>query len=156
VKDHLHHFSSCRGDERWRLVGQHLEELFPVVPDDWDLVMTTGEQLSWVLVDVLLVESLGLTKTGGIFQSYSQLQMFLLACLDTFIIESSMRRDTPWLRAWRVSRPRPPDRSTFTAYNKSEVDRVRKTVQTWCVMVGIINQVTTDEHRGLPIVISPT
>jgi hypothetical protein len=55
-----------------------------------------------------------------------------------------------------VSRPRPPDRSTFTAYNRSEVDRVRQTVETWCVMVSIIGQVTTDEHRGLPTVISPT
>ena len=41
--DHLHHFSNCMGDERWRLVEQHLEELLPIVPDDWDLVMTTGK-----------------------------------------------------------------------------------------------------------------
>ena len=55
-----------------------------------------------------------------------------------------------------MSRPRPPDRSTFTAYSKSEVDRVRQIVETWCVMVSIIGQVTTDEHIGLLTVISLT
>jgi hypothetical protein len=89
MRDRLHHISSCMEDERWRLVDQQLEELLPVVPDDWGLVMTTSEQLSWVLVDVLLVESLGLTKVGGIFQSYGQLQMSLLYFPDTFIIDSS-------------------------------------------------------------------
>ena len=42
------------------------------------------------------------------------------------------------------------------AYSRSEVDRVRQIVETWCMMVSIIDQVTTDEHRGLPTVISPT
>ena len=42
------------------------------------------------------------------------------------------------------------------AYNRSEVDRVRQTVETWCVMVSIIGQVTIDEHRGLPTLISLT
>jgi hypothetical protein len=49
----------------------------------------------------------------------------VLACLDTFIIDNSMRRDRPWLGAWRVSKPRLYDRSTFMVYNRSEVDRVR-------------------------------
>jgi hypothetical protein len=57
--------------------------------------------------------------------------------------------------AWRVSRPRLYDRSTFTAYSRSEVDRVRQTVETWCVMVSIIDQVMTDERNGLPTMISP-
>jgi hypothetical protein len=70
MRPHLHHFSSSMGDERWILVYQQIEELRPVVPDDWGLVMTTGEQLSQVPIDVLLVESLGLTKKDGIFQSY--------------------------------------------------------------------------------------
>jgi hypothetical protein len=73
VRDHLYCFNSCRGDERWRLVEQHLEELLLVVPDDWGLVMATDEQLSGVQIDVILVESLGLTEVGGIFQSYGQL-----------------------------------------------------------------------------------
>jgi hypothetical protein len=156
LRPHLHHFSSCLGEGRWRVVYQQLEELLPIVPDDWGLVMTTGEQLSWIPMDELLVESLGLTKACDAFQSYSQLQMFLLARPDTFIIDNSMRRDRSWLRAWRVSRPRLHDRSTFTAYSRSEVDRVRQTVETWCVMVSIIDQVTTDEHRGLLTVISFT
>ena len=79
-------------DERWILVYQHLEELLLIVPDDWGLVMTTGEQLSWVLVDVLLVESLGLTKEGGIFQSYDQPQISLLSFPSAFIMGNIMRR----------------------------------------------------------------
>jgi hypothetical protein len=155
VGDHLHHFSRCMVDERWRLVDQQSEGLLLVVLDGWDSVMTTGEHLSWIPMDELLVESLGLTKACDTSQSYSQLQMFLLACPDTFIIENNMRRDRLWLGAWRVSRPRLYDRSTFTAYNRSEVDHVRQTVETWCVMVSIIDQVMTDEHNGLPTVISP-
>jgi hypothetical protein len=155
VGDHLHHFSRCMVDERWRLVDQQSEGLLLVVLDGWDSVMTTGEHLSWIPMDELLVESLGLTKACDTSQSYSQLQMFLLACPDTFIIENNMRRDRPWLGAWRVSRPRLYDRSTFTAYSRSEVDRVRQTVETWCVMVSIIDQVMTDERNGLPTVISP-
>jgi hypothetical protein len=117
--------------------------------------MTTGEHLSWIPMDELLVESLGLTKVSGTSQSYNQLQMFLLVYPDTFIIDNNMRRDRPWLGAWRVSRLRLYDRSTFTAYNMSEVDRVRQTVETWCVMVSIIDQVMTDEHCGFLTVISP-
>jgi hypothetical protein len=130
-----------------------LEELLLIVPDDWGLVMTTGEQLSWIPMDELLVESFVLTKACDVFQSYSQLQMFLLARPDTFIIANNMRRDRPWLRAWRVSRPRLHDRSTFTTYSRLEVDRVRQTVEILCVMVRIIDQVMIDEHRGLLTVI---
>jgi hypothetical protein len=130
VGDHLHHFNSCMGDARWRLVDQQSEGLLPVVRDGWDSVMTTGEHLSWIPMHELLVESLGLTKACDTSQSYSQLQMFLLACPNTFIIDSSMRRDRPWLRAWRVSRSRLHDRITFTAYSRSEVERVRQTVET--------------------------
>jgi hypothetical protein len=73
MRDHLHHVSSCMGDERWRLVEQQLEELLPVVLDGWDSMMTIGEYLSWISMDELLVESLGLTKACDTFQSYSQL-----------------------------------------------------------------------------------
>jgi len=86
MREHLHHFSSCMGDEGWRLVDQQLEELLLVVLDGWDSVMTTYEYLSWIPMDELLVESLGLTKACDVFQSYSQLQMFLLAFPNTFII----------------------------------------------------------------------
>jgi hypothetical protein len=92
VGDHLHHFSGCMGDERWRLVDQQSEGLLPVVLDGWDSVMTTGEHLSWIPMDELLVESLGLTKACDAFQSYSQLQICLLSFSDTFIIDNSMRR----------------------------------------------------------------
>ena len=67
VGDHLHHFSSCVVDERWRLVDQQSEGLLPVVLDGWDSMMTTGEHLSWISMDELLVESLGLTKACDTF-----------------------------------------------------------------------------------------
>jgi hypothetical protein len=92
VGDHLHRFSSCMGDGRWRVVYQQLEELLLVVPDDWSLVMTTGENLSWIPMDELLVESLGFIGAGGIFHLYSQPQISLLSFSDTFIIDNSMRR----------------------------------------------------------------
>jgi hypothetical protein len=94
MRDHLHHISSCMGDERWRLVEQQLEELLPVVLDSWDSVMTTREYLSWISMEELLVESLGLTKACDAFQSYSQLQICLLSFSDTFIIDNSMMRIT--------------------------------------------------------------
>jgi hypothetical protein len=73
MRPHLHHFNSFLGEGRWRVVYQQLEDLLPIVPDDWGLVMTTGKQLSWILMDKLLFESLGLTKSWDAFQSYSQL-----------------------------------------------------------------------------------
>jgi hypothetical protein len=156
MRYHLHHFSSCMGDRRWRLVYQQLEELLLVVPDDWGLVMATGEQLSGVQVDVLLVESLGLTEAGGIFHPYSQLQMSLLPFPDTFIMDNNMRRDRQWQRAWGVPRPRPPDMSIFTASSRIEMDHHRQPVETWCVIESIMGQVIADEHRGLLTVISLT
>jgi hypothetical protein len=71
-------------------------------------------------------------------------------------INSRMRRDRQWLRAWRVPRPRPPDMSTFTASSRRESDRHRQPVETWCVRESIMGQVVVDEHIGLLIVISLT
>jgi hypothetical protein len=156
MRDHLHHISSCMGDERWRLVEQQSEELLSVVLDGWDSVMTTGEYLSWIPMDEILVESLGLTKAWDTCQSYSQMQMFLLACPDTFIIDNNMRRDRSWLRTRGVARPRPPDMSIFTTSSWIEVDRHRQLVETWCMMVSIIGQEIADEHRGILTVISLT
>jgi hypothetical protein len=104
----------------------------------------------------ILVESLGLTKACDVLQAYNQLQMFLLAFPDTFIMSNNMRRDRQWLRTWGVTRLRPPDMSAFTAYNRTEVDHVRQTVETLCVMVSIIRQVIVDEHRGLLTMVSLT
>jgi hypothetical protein len=71
--DHLHNISSCMSKDGWRLVDQQFEQLLPVVLDDWGSVMTTCEYLSWVPVDEILVESLGLNKAYDSFRSYSQL-----------------------------------------------------------------------------------
>ena len=73
VGDHLHHFSNCMGDERGRLVDQQSKGLLPVVLDGWDTVMTMRENLSWILMDELMFESLGLNKACHTSQSYSQL-----------------------------------------------------------------------------------
>jgi hypothetical protein len=140
-----------------------------VVLDDWGSVVTTGEYLLWIPMDELLVESLGLTKACDTFQSYRHLQMLLLNFPDTFIIDNNMRRDRQWLRTWRVARPGAPDMSAFTTYNRIEVDHHRQPVETWCVMMSIIDQGIAnlseddtatdsqeDEHGGLPTVISMT
>jgi hypothetical protein len=63
------------------------------VLDDWDSMMTRGEYLSWISMDELLVESLGLAKSCDIFQSYSHLHMFLLTLPNTFIIDNNIRRN---------------------------------------------------------------
>jgi hypothetical protein len=132
------------GSERWWVLDQQLEELVLVVLDDWDSMMTTGQYLSWIPMDQLMVESLGFTKACEIFQSYSQLQMFMLAFPDIFIIDNNMRRDRQWQRTWRVVRSRPPDMSAFTAYNWTEVDHDRQTVETLCVIMSVIGQVIAD------------
>jgi hypothetical protein len=82
--------------------------------------------------------------------------MFLLAYPDTFIIENNMRRDRSWMGERRMSRPRLHDRSTFTAYGRSKVDRVRHAIETWCVMMSIVDQWMKDERRGILTVISVT
>jgi hypothetical protein len=64
-----------------------------------------------------------------------------------------MSRDRPWLGAWRVSRVRLYDRSTFASYSRSKVDRVRQKVETCCVIVSIIDLVMIDEQSGLLTVI---
>jgi hypothetical protein len=92
VGDHFHHFSSCMGDERWRLLDQQSEELLSFILNDSDSVMTTGEYLSCISMDELLVKSLGLAKACDTSQSYSQLQICLLSFSNTFIFDNSMRR----------------------------------------------------------------
>ena len=104
------------------MVDQQLGELSPIIPYDWGSVMTTGEYLPWVPVDELLVESLGLTKAYDTFQSYSWLQMFLLAFFDTFIIDNNIRGDRQWQGTWRVGRLRPLDRSLLIAFIRIGVD----------------------------------
>ena len=59
------------GYDSWRLVEQPSKGLLPVVLDGGDSVMTTGEHLSWIPMDELLVESLGLSKECDTSQSYS-------------------------------------------------------------------------------------
>jgi hypothetical protein len=137
--DHLHSISSCMSDDGWRLVDQQFEQLPPVVTVDWGSMMNTGEYLSWVPVDEILVESLGLTKAYDTFQSYSWLQMFLLAFPDTFVIDSSIRGDRQWQRTWRVGRPRPLDKRVHMAHSSIGVDHQRQTVETLCMMMSILD-----------------
>jgi hypothetical protein len=121
--DHLH--SSSNSDDGWRVIEPQIVELPTIVPDGWCLVMSTGDYLPWVLVDDLLVKSLGLTKAYDTFQSYSWLQIFMISFLDTFIIDNNTGGDRQWQGTWRVGRLRPPDRSVFIAYNRIGVDHQR-------------------------------
>jgi hypothetical protein len=116
--DHLHSSNRCMSDDGWRVIDQQFVELPTVVPDGWSLMMSTGDYSPWVPVDELLVKSLGLTKAYDTSQSYRQLQLFLLAFLDTFIIDNNTGGDRQWQGTWRVGRSRPPDRSVFIAYSR--------------------------------------
>jgi hypothetical protein len=98
MREHLHHISSSMRDDRWRLVEQQLEELLLVVLDGWDSMMTTREHLSWISMDELLVDSLGLNKACDAFQSYSDLHISMLSFSDTFIIDNNMSRIADELR----------------------------------------------------------
>jgi hypothetical protein len=76
--------------------------------------------------------------------TYCQLQMFLLAFPDTFIVDNNMGGDRQWQRTWRVVRPRPHDRSAFTTYSRIGVDHHRHIVETLCVMVSILGHGITN------------
>jgi hypothetical protein len=65
--DHLHSSNSCMSEDGWRVIDQQFVELPIVVPDGWNLVMSTSDYSPWVPVDELLVKSLGLTKTYDTF-----------------------------------------------------------------------------------------
>ena len=84
--------------------------------------------------------------------------VFLLAFPDTFIFDNNVGGDRQWQRTWRVVRPRPHDKSAFTAYNRIGVDHHRQTNETWCVMVSILGHGIADisegEHGGLLTVIN--
>jgi hypothetical protein len=99
-------------------------------------------------VDEILVESLGLTKAYDTFQSYNQLQMFLLSFPNTFIIDSNIVGDRQWQRTWRVVRPRPPDMSAFTTYNRIGVYHHRQTVETLCVIASILGHKIENISKG--------
>jgi hypothetical protein len=99
--------------------------------------MSTGDYSPWVPVDELLVKSLGLTKAYDTSQSYRQLQLFLLAFPDTFIIDNNIGGDRQWQGTWRVGRQRPPDRSDFITYNRIGEDHQRQTDEALGVMESI-------------------
>jgi hypothetical protein len=69
--DHIHCSSSYVSDDGWRMIDPQLVEIPTVVPDGWCLVMSTGDYLSWVSMDELLVKTFGLTKAYATFQSYN-------------------------------------------------------------------------------------
>jgi hypothetical protein len=101
-------------DDGWRMIDPQLVEIPTVVPNGSCSVMSTSDYLPWVSVDELLVKSFGLTKAYDTFQSYSWLQIFMIAFPDTFIIDSNTGGARQWQGAWRVGRLRPPDRSVLT------------------------------------------
>jgi hypothetical protein len=91
--------------------------------------MSTGDYLPWVLMDKLLVKSFGLTKAYDTFQSYSWLQIFMIAFPDTFIIDNSTGGARQWQGTWRFGRPRPLDRSVLIAFIRIGVDHQGHTVK---------------------------
>jgi hypothetical protein len=102
-------------------------ELPTFLPDGWSSVRSTSNYSPWVLVDELLVNSLGLNKFYDTFQSYIQLQLFMLAFVDTSIIDNNIGGDKQWQRTWRVGSKRPPEVSDLIIYNRIRVDHQRQT-----------------------------
>jgi hypothetical protein len=142
--DHLHRSSSCVSDDGWRMIDPQLVEVPTVVPDGWCSVMSTGDYLPWVSMDELLVKSFGLTKAYDTFQSYSWLQIFMIAFPDTFIIDNSTGGARQWQGTWRVGRPRPLDRSVLIAFIRIGVDHQGQTVEAMGVMGSILGHGTED------------
>jgi hypothetical protein len=138
LRDHLHCSSSCVSDDGWRMIDPQFVEIPTVVPDGWCSVMSTEGYLPWVPVDELLVKSMGLTKAYDTSQSYSWLQIFRIAFLDTFIIDDNTGRDRQWQGTWRVGRLRPPNRSVLMAYSKIGVDHKGQTVEALGVIESIL------------------
>jgi hypothetical protein len=104
-------------------------ELLTVVPDGWSLVMSTDDYSPWVPMDELLVKSFGFNKVYDTFQSYIQLQLFLLAFPDTFIIENNVGGDRQWKATWRVGRQRPLDYSDWIIYSRIGVVHPRQSYE---------------------------
>jgi hypothetical protein len=142
--DHLHSSSSCMSDDGGRVIDQQSVELPTVVPNGWSLMVSAGDYSPWVTGDELLVKTLGLTKAYDTSQSYRQLQLFLLAFLDTFIIDNSTGGDRQWQGTWRVGRQRPHDKSDFITYNRIGEDHQRHTVEALGVMESIFGRGTED------------
>ena len=78
------------------MIDPQFVEIPTVVPDGWCSVMSIGDYLPWVPMDEILVKSFGLTKACDTLQSYSWLQIFMIAFPDTFIIDSSIGGARQW------------------------------------------------------------
>jgi hypothetical protein len=76
-------------DDGWRMIDPQLVEVLTVLLDGWCSMMSTGDYLPWVPMDELFVKSFGLTKEYDTFQSYSWLQIFMIAFPNTFIIDNN-------------------------------------------------------------------
>jgi hypothetical protein len=142
--DHLHRSSSCGSDDGWRMIDPQFLEIPTIVSDGWCSIMSTDDYLPWVLVDEFLVKSLRLTKVYDTFQSYIWLQTFMVAFLDTFIIDNNAGGVRQWQETWRVGRLRPPDRSVLIAYSRIGVGHQGQTVEALGVMESILGHGTED------------
>jgi hypothetical protein len=88
---HLHCSSNCMSDDGWIMIDPQLVEIPTIVLDGWCSMMSTCDYLPWVPMDEILVKTLGLNKEYDTFQSYSWLQIFMMAFLDNFIIDNNTK-----------------------------------------------------------------
>jgi hypothetical protein len=96
LRDHLHRSSNCVSDDGWRIIDLQLVEVPITVPYGWCSVMSIGDYLPWVSMAELLVNSFGLTKAYDTFKSYSWLQIFMIAFLNSFIIDNNRGGARQW------------------------------------------------------------
>jgi hypothetical protein len=100
---------SHMSDNRGSVIDHQYVDSHTVVHDEMRLVWILGDYSPSMWVDEFLVKPLGLTNGSDTSQSYTQLQVFLLAFPDTFIIYSSTGRDSQLHGTWRFIRQRLPD-----------------------------------------------
>jgi hypothetical protein len=91
-------------DDRASVIDHQYVESSTDVHDGMRLVWNPGDYSPWMSMDEFLVKPLGLTNTYDTSQSYAQLQVFLLAFLDIFILHSNIGGDSQMHGTWRVIR----------------------------------------------------
>jgi hypothetical protein len=131
-------------DDGGSVIDHQFVELPTVVPDGLRLVRSPGDYSPWVSVDEFLVKPLGLTNAYDTPQSYIQLQLFLLAFPDTFIIYNNIGEDMQLHGTWRVVRQRPPDRGYFIICNRIGEVHPRQSDEALGVMESILSRGTED------------
>jgi hypothetical protein len=131
-------------DDRGSVIDHQYVESPTDVHDGMRIVWSPSDYSPWVSVDEFLVKPLGLTNAYDILQSYMQLQLFLLAFPDTYIIYSNIGEDMQLHGTWRVVRQRPPNRGYFIICSRIREVHPRQSDEALGMMESILSCGTKD------------